>query len=128
MALKSNSKAVNEAVKTYVLENFDTSNYIPDYDNVNVSNIKEVCKAILECCNKEKFYLSYPNTQSMLIDWMQGLPSILDTAPILYSGSAIDLVGNWLQQTEKEKSKYDETTAEQFALYLISRMIIKEAK
>ena len=128
MALKSNSKAVNEAVKTYILENFDTSNYTPDYDNVNVSNIKEVCKAILECCNKEKFYLSYPNTQSMLIDWMQGLPSILDTAPILYSGSAIDLIGNWLQQTEKEKSKYDETTAEQFALYLISRMIIKEAK
>lgn len=128
MALKSNSKAVNEAVKTYILENFDTSNYTPDYDSVNVSNIKEVCKAILDCCNKEKFYLSYPNTQSMLIDWMRGLPSILDTAPILYSGSAIDLVGNWLQQTEKEKSKYDETTAEQFALYLISRMIIKEAK
>ena len=128
MALKSNSKAVNESVKTYILENFDTSNHTPDYDNVNVSNIKEVCKAILECCNKEKFYLSYPNTQSMLIDWMQGLPSILDTAPILYSGSAIDLIGNWLQQTEKEKSKYDETTAEQFALYLISRMIIKEAK
>lgn len=128
MALKSNSKAVNEAVKTYILENFDTSNYAPDYDHVNVSNIKEVCKAILECCNKEKFCFSYPNTQSMLIDWMQGLPSILDTAPILYSGSAIDLVGNWLQQTEKEKSKYDETNAEQFALYLISRMIIKEAK
>lgn len=128
MALKSNSKAVNEAVKTYILENFDTSNYTPDYDHVNASNIKEVCKAILDCCNKEKFYLSYHNTQSMLIDWMQGLPSILDTAPILYSGSAVDLVGNWLQQTEKEKSKYDETTAEQFALYLISRMIIKEAK
>ena len=128
MALKSNSKAVNEAVKAYILDNFDTSNYTPDYDNVNVSNIKEVCKAILECCSKEKFYLSYSNTQSMLIDWMQGLPSILDTAPILYSGSAIDLIGNWLQQTEKEKSKYDETTAEQFALYLISRMIIKEAK
>lgn len=128
MALKSNSKAVNEAVKTYILENFDASNYTPDYDYVNTSDIKEVCKAILECCNKEKFYLSYPNTQSMLVDWIQGLPSILDTAPILYSGSAIDLIGNWLQQTEKEKSKYDETTAEQFALYLISRMIIKEAK
>ena len=128
MALKSNSKAVNEAVKTYILENFDTSNYAPDYDYVNISNIKEVCRSILKCCNEEKFYLSYPNTQSMLIDWMQGLPSILNTAPILYSGSAVDLVGNWLQQTEKEKSKYDETTAEQFALYLISRMIIKEAK
>lgn len=128
MALKSNSKAVNEVVKAYILENFDTSNYTPDYDHVNPSNIKEVCKAILDCCNKEKFYLSYPNTQSMLIDWMQGLPSILDTAPILYSGSAIDLIGNWLQQTENEKSKYDETTAEQFALYLVSRMIIMEAK
>lgn len=127
MALKSNSKAVNEAVKAYILENFDTSNYTPDYDHVNTSNIKEVCKAILECCNKEKFYIYYQNTQSMLIDWMQGLPSILDTAPILYSGSAVDLVSNWLQQTEKEKSKYDETTSEQFALYLISRMIIKEA-
>lgn len=128
MALKSNSKAVNEAVKTYILKNFDASSYTPNYDHVNISNIKEVCRAILECCNEEKFYLSYPNTQSMLIDWMLGMPSILDTAPIIYSGSAIDIVGNWLQQTEKEKSKYDETTAEQFALYLISRMITKEAK
>lgn len=128
MALKSNSKAVNEAVKAYIMENFDTSEYTPCYDNVNVSNIKEVCKAILECCNKEKFCISYPNTQSMLIDWMWGLPTILNTAPIICYGSAVDLIGNWLQQTEKEKSKYDETTAEQFALYLISRMIIKEAK
>lgn len=65
MALKSNSKAVNEVVKAYILENFDTSNYTPDYDHVNPSNIKEVCKAILDCCNKEKFYISYPNTQSI---------------------------------------------------------------
>ena len=55
MALKSNSKAVNEAVKAYILKNFDSSNYAPDYDHVNASNIKEVCRAILECCNVSSY-------------------------------------------------------------------------
>ena len=61
----------------------------------------------------------------MLYDWFRGLPSILDTAPYLYNGSAKALLQDWLEETEEEANRYEETVSEDAVNYLIARELLK---
>lgn len=124
--LRSNSKAVSEKVKAWILENIDFSGY-DELENVNTADFPAVCRALLETCEKEKFYSSYPCKAAMMADWFQGLPSMLDTAYYIYRANAVDLLGEWLEETESEKARYNESDAEKMINHLLIREILKGA-
>lgn len=127
--LKTNSKAVSEKIKLFIIDNTDFEGYT-DFENVRISldNFKEVCKTLFTVCKMEKFYSRYNNNFDMFFDWFCGLPSCFNTACYLYNGSAIELLGEWLEQTEAEKSKYTESEAENKVNYLLAKMILNNCR
>ena len=60
-------------------------------------------------------------------DWCAGLPSILNTC-YYYNRSAVDDLGEILEETEEEKEKYTQTEAEKLLTALIYREIKKAVK
>lgn len=117
--LRTNTKKVKDGVKAYIMENFDAY----DGDAVNADDFKSVAVYIWETFNDEilkhdKRRMSY---QDFFIEWLQGLPTVLD-CPHYYK-SAVDIVGDLLEQTENERNKYTETDAEHLMSYLIFREI-----
>lgn len=125
--LKSNSKAVSEKIKKWIMENVDFSGY-DEWESLDTSNHQAVCKALLETCEKEKFYCSYPSKAAMLQDWFCGLPSVLDTAYYIYHCNAVNLLGDWLEETESEKARFSESDAENMINRLIIRELLKGAR
>ena len=63
--------------------------------------------------------------QTSFTDWCSGLPSILDTC-YYYNRSAVDDLGEILEETEQERSKYTEEQAEKQLTILIYDTIKKE--
>lgn len=119
--LRTNSKAVRTKVCQYIVDNYTPENYdFPESDNVHF-----ISRLILKTALEEKKYSFSRNQQETLIDWMQGLPSLLYTWPLL--ADANNVVGDWLEQTEEERWKYSRMAASNVALNLISMAIIREA-
>lgn len=121
--LRTNSKAVNEKIKSYILENVDID-YINEFFKVDENDYTEICGCILQICEKEKFYQRYKSRFDMFKDWCQGLPSALNTL-YYYNVSAVDLLGDILEQTEEERSKYSESDAEELMTKLLYRELSK---
>lgn len=63
----------------------------------------------------------------MLEDWFCGLPSVLDTAHYIYHANAVDMLGEWLEETESEKARFSESEAERMINRLLIREILKGA-
>lgn len=119
---RTNSKFVKIAVRNYIFEHASFEGY--DQQPANAASFHDVAHTIRDIFRAEFRYNRTPSEYAGLIDWMRGLPSALDTTPILYRGSALDVVGSWLDQTETERSKYTETQAEDLALHLIARELL----
>lgn len=122
--LKTNSKAVRGKVRAWIMENTTFEGY-DELQNVDTSNFAEVARALLDTCEKEKFYCRYATVQGMMLDWFQGLPSVLDTAHYIYHCNAVNLLGGWLEETEAEKARFSESQAENMINVLIIREILK---
>ena len=117
--LKTNSKQVKEKIKNWIIENFDWSNYEGYYKKP--TNYEEMKEAIAVICWHEKSFevlRLHGSLQNMFIGWLQGLPSLLNSASY-YVGSAVDLLGDILEQSKEERAKYSETEAENQMSYLI---------
>ncbi len=141
--LRTNSKQAKQNIKNYIIANFDASNYSPKYDyieeaekmnNEGIYPEKDIFSMVKHAINLE-FYnemichnLMYKNgkatQQQLFIEWCQGLPSILDTC-YYYNRSAIDDLGNILEQTQTERNKYTEEQAENMLTRLIFRELNK---
>lgn len=125
--LKTNSKAVREKIRAWIMNNTTFEGY-DELQNVDTNNFSEVARALLDTCEKEKFYCVYPNQTEMLIDWFQGLPSVIDTAHYIYHCNAVNLLGGWLEETETEKARFSESQAENMINRLIIRELLKGAR
>ena len=132
---KTNCKEVTEIIKNYIMEHFNYymddnrgqfSGDLEHLNNTDTSNYTEVCNAILTVFWAEK--LKYDNRfkagrvsrYEMFEDWCSGLCSALNT-DYYYNVSAVDLLGEWLEETESEKAKYDERKAEKTITTLLWR-------
>ena len=122
--LKTNSKKAKENLKNYIIEHFDGTNYGIEAPQ----DFKELAKIILDTFEVEKFR-SYENArlrhmtkQDLFEEWASGLPSILDTC-YYYNRSAIDDLGEILEQTEQERNRYTESQAEKTLTRLIFRTL-----
>ncbi len=125
--IKTNSKRATENLQQYIINNFTPEGYTdtPPQDWPGIATF------IIETFRSEKYsrpedFKYYHNIEiSAFIDWAQGLPSVLDTC-YFYNRSAIDDLGDILEETETEKSKHDETDAEHLLTRLIYRALITE--
>lgn len=121
--LKSTTTKARQNIRTYIIRNYDPSSY----DLPIKTDFPEIAKQILSCYWHEvgqydikrriSFFDSFAN-------WAAGLPSILDTC-YYYNRSAVDDLGEILEETEEEKAKFDERKAEYWLTHLIYRELTK---
>lgn len=115
--LKTNSRAARQNVRQYIIDS--AADYIEecyempaDKDNIFAS-IAEIYRCEYRA----------PMTQANFTAWAQGLPcgGLFD----YYLHSAIKDLGDILQESEEERSKYTEEQAEKVLTYLIYREVQK---
>lgn len=125
--LRTNSRQVKDKVKEWINNNFDASGY--DREDLNNSNIDQKIAFIARTCWEELGHEVKKNRtsfQNMFENWCQGLPSVLDTASYYCHVSAVDLVGDILEQTQTERAKYSECEAEKLMTYLIYKEVAND--
>jgi hypothetical protein len=138
--IKSNSKQAKQAIRNYIVEHFDGTNYSPDFDYIaqaqadntagrlTIDIFSMVAHAIAatfysEKCRYDNRYKAGKISRfDLFADWCSGLPSILDTC-YYYNRSAVDDLAGILQETEAEKAKFSESEAEKRLTWLIYREI-----
>lgn len=130
MAIRSNSKKAINNIRQYVINRYngeDYDKYSPEY---NAVTFEQMAFCILSDVKRVKIYdmKRYRNYswQDAFADWGAGLPGILDTC-YYYNRSAIDDLAEILEETEEEKSRYDEQDAERLLSNLIFRELNKVA-
>ena len=124
--LKTNSKKALENVRSYIVNNFTPDNYDLEPSN----DFATVAKVIYNCFIEEKSGINDWGRVSenvIFADWCAGLPSIFNTC-YYYNRSAVDDLGEILEETEEEKEKYTQTEAEKLLTALIYREIKKAVK
>lgn len=119
--LKTNSKQARENIRNYIINRFDSSDYSPEKEP---EGFAEVSAFILEAFRGEKEnYQNIPECD-LFADWAAGLPSVLDTC-YYYNRSAVDDLGEILNETQVERDKYTEQDAQKLLSSLIYRELMK---
>lgn len=118
--LKTTCKQARQNISTYIMNNFDGSNY----DIETPATFQEAAAIILDTVKAERPNLCYYGivTQAAFFDWCQGLPSLLDTC-YYYNRSAVADLAAILEETEQEASRFTESQAEQQLTWLLYREI-----
>lgn len=133
--LKTNSKTVNEKLKNIILSTYENDLEYYTWDGKEAKkDYAGICSDILTAFFEEK--VKYDNRykagriskQDLFLDWMQGLPSAFSFACDIFLSSSNDIVAGLLEQTETEKSKYDEEASEKLIVWLLYRELTKHAK
>lgn len=120
--LRSTNKAVINKIRQYIINGVDHEYFELETD----PDYKTACKLILSACQNEKRYCRYNNDFEMFKDWAQGLPTAFNTS-YYYNVSAVDLLADWLEETDTEKEKFEESVAEEKITWLIYRELRKGA-
>ena len=127
--LKTNTKRAAENIRLYIVDNFTPENYTGNPPQ----EFEQIAAFILDCFHSEllpnenaRHYYHY-NEQAAFADWCAGLPSVLDCC-YFYNRSAVDDLGELLEETEEEKARYTEEQAEKMLTYLIYRELTKAAR
>lgn len=125
--LKTNSKKAKENLQQYIINHFDGTGYT----DTPPEQWHDIATFIINTFRSEKYnctadYRYYKNNELIaFVDWASGLPSVLDTC-YFYNRSAVDDLGDILEETQEERDKYTETDAEQCFTRLIYRTLIME--
>lgn len=124
--LKTNSKEVKAKVRQYIMDGFDPEAYgYEKYYNIDKGNFSCVAHAIFDSLYTEK--IKNDNTKlskyEHFKDWMQGLCDMINSS-YYYNVSAVDLLAEWLEETEEEKERFTEEKAEE----TITRLLYCELK
>ena len=120
--LRSTNKAVINKIRQYIIDGVDHEYFELEAD----PDFNTAGKLILQACQNEKRYCRYNNDFEMFKDWAQGLPTAFNTS-YYYNVSAVDLLADWLEETDKEKEKFEESAAEERITWLIYRELRKGA-
>ena len=120
--IKTNSKVVRERIQDFINSHVDFSGY--DLEKTPETTA-EINKTIFECFLSETKYTRLVNQQEKFIDWCSGLPSVLDCS--YYLNSAVEMLGDILEETIPERAKYTEEQAERLFSYLIYKEVKRYA-
>lgn len=122
--LRTNSKAAIENIKAYIMENADGTNYDVDLSGRSFDGVAHFILDTFKSEYKYNLIKVRASEQELFIEWCAGLPSVIDTC-YYYNRSAVDDLGEILEETEEEKAKYTEIKAERMLSYLIYREVKK---
>lgn len=114
--VKTNSKTAREAIRKYILENYNPDGY-DEYEDTN--SIKLIARNILTCFYSEKVEHDKRcyTFEDLFLEWMAGLPTILHAD--YYLTSAKDVLGEMLEESQEERDRFTETQAEETLTRLI---------
>lgn len=131
--LKTNSKIVQQRIGAYIMSHFrpydeDTDN--PAYDFTNIGCVCQYIwnvflRTTYSCENDYRFYNN--NIYAAFEYWLGGLPGVIDPE-YYYRTSAVDTLGDILEQTAEQRSKYYEFQSEQTLTYLIFNFLRKHVE
>ena len=120
--LTTNSKVVRERVRSYILENSEDIVEVMDYEGVPHEHGDDILKYIwVDYMRREGDFSRGVSYQDGFAQWGSGLPyNIFD---YYYNVEAVKLVGDILDETEEERSRFSESDAEKMMSYLIFREV-----
>lgn len=132
--LKTNTKKARENIRKYIINIYDdTEDYNHHNIDTNKQTFEEIAEVIKEVFKLEKlnnenarqyYYRKNYSMYEVFKEWCQGLPTIIDTC-YYYNRSAIKDLGDILEETEEERSRFTEAEAEEKLTYLIYREMFK---
>ena len=111
--LKTNSKKARENIRAYIMKNFRPEGYI----NWTLSEFYEIAFYILGIFQRE--YPTDKNMRNAFEHWAAGLPSVLNCD--YYLNSAVDTLGDILEESPEERGKFTQEQAEKILTKLIYR-------
>lgn len=125
--IKTNTKLAKQRIRKAIINNYNDC-LVGNYDGAENTENWEVVKAFVCNCfynemvkHDNRYKALRVSKYELFIDWCSGLCSALPT-DYYYNESAVDIAGEWLEQTETEKSKYTEDQA----AALITRLFYRE--
>lgn len=127
--LKTNCKIVKDRIRAFILSAENVEEFAPEAPNETYNDkARAIYADFMRVYNGDnRNHGSHPqNLQEAFHDWTGGLPAILDTC-YRYNTSAVDMLGDILEETPAERAKYTECEAEKMLSYLIFREISREA-
>ncbi len=129
--LKTNTKKARENIRKYILDIYEPVDYTNNNIDTNKQTFEEIAEVIKEVFKLEKlnnenarqyYYRKNYSMYEIFKEWCKGLPSIIDTC-YYYNRSAVKDLGDILEETEEERSRFTEAEAEEKLTYLIYREI-----
>ena len=123
--IRSNSKKARENVRQYILEDAEYLNERAEYDGRELKTDDEMIAYAFEIFEEEKKYeieKNYHNPNfGIFLDWARGL-AMGNLFCYYYNRSAVEDLGNILEETKEERQKFSEQQDEEF----LSRLIYRE--
>lgn len=115
--LRTNTNKAKANIRKYIVDHFEP------YNGENLETFEEVADYIKQTFYDEqiKYDRRKMTTWEFFKDWAEGLPSVLDTC-YYCNRSAVEDLGDILEETEEERNKYTESQAEE----MITRLIFRE--
>ncbi|WP_368283198.1 hypothetical protein [Dorea longicatena] len=133
--LRTNSKKAMENIRKEIIDSYEAANEYYTYEGREAkTDFNEICADILEAFRIEKlehdcYYIAGRASKSeVFMDWMQWLPTAFPVSDDVFLRSAVDFLGNILEETEEEKAKYSDEQAEKLACNLLYRELEKGAR
>lgn len=124
--LRTNTKKARDNVKAYIMANYDGS----AYNYSETTDFKEAARNIYEVYKREREAVREhrnQNEQELFTIWLQNSTAIID-AGYYWNRSAVDDLGDILEETPAERAKFTEAQAENYLSYLIFSEITKAAR
>lgn len=123
--LRTNSKKAIDNVKNYIKQDLD---YLEENHGYTPETDDEMLASIYGIFLSEKSYdlqrSHYMNEYAIFKDWAQGL-AMGGLFCYYYNRSAVADLGDILEETDDERSKYSEADAEELLTKLIYREVVK---
>ena len=127
--LRTNSKAAKANIMAYIREDWDYIAERAEYQNIPLETIENdtaLCGFIWDIFKDEKGYeINRAGYFKAFEDWAQGLA--LGGMFDYYLHSAVNTLGDILEETEEERSRYTEEQAERVLTNLLYREISNRA-
>lgn len=123
-----NLKKDREAIRNFIMEHTEDADtgHTPETFNEAAHMIWDTFMDEYMSGSSMTYHLRQLKTwQNCFEGWCQGLPSMIDTASY-YLHSAVEVLGDLLEETPEERARFSECEAEHMLSYLIYREIRRE--
>ena len=114
--MNANSKNVKDHVRLWILKNYNPDDYegmyMKDNGDYTMEDFPAVATSILYVFYREKGHdeLCRRGIENAFVDWMEGLPSIIDAFPLCCDDSAADELASWFEMPDDEMMLYKESS------------------